>query len=82
VISAWSYSWELFEALGAENVKRKAAEGDRAAQYSVGIMLLSEFSEAAGTVGELGAGGRSPKANVGFELCAEAFPVAHKTEMR
>ena len=46
-------------------MERKAREGDRAAQYILGFVLLSE---AAGMAGELGAGGRSPKADVGSRL--------------
>jgi len=57
----------LFRAVGAENVRRRAGEGDREAQWSQGIRLMSEDG-VAGTA--LGAAGRSPKADVGLELFA------------
>ena len=57
----------LVRALGAEVVKRRAGEGDREAQWSLGYSLMCE----AGVPGTpLGAGGRSPKADVGLELFA------------
>jgi hypothetical protein len=55
----------MFQALGFENVKRKAGEGNREAQYSMGMWLVTE---AEGGEGQLGASGRSPKADVGSAL--------------
>jgi hypothetical protein len=49
---------------GAERVKQKADEGHRAAQYTEGCRLLSEAKE--GRREKMGAGGRSPKADVGL----------------
>ena len=67
----------LFEALGDETVFRMVREGDREAQWSLGISFMSE----AGVVGEpLGTGGRSPEADVGLALCTARFPAAHWTE--
>jgi len=61
-MSAWPNPSALFEALGAQVVERRAVEGDREAQYSLGYRLMSE----AGVAGmPLGAAGRSPKADVG-----------------
>jgi hypothetical protein len=60
--SAWPDSSALFHAIGAQVVKRKADEGDREAQWSLGYRLLSED----GVPGmPLGAAGRTPKADVG-----------------
>jgi hypothetical protein len=57
----------LLLALGPETVRLKAAQGDREAQFSWGFDLLCD---APGAVGEpLGAGGSSPKADVGLALC-------------
>ena len=70
----------LFGALGAENVKRKADEGDREAQFSQGYRLMCEADGAVGA--PLGTAGRSPKADVGFARCTAQFPVAYQTEMR
>ena len=69
----------LLETLGIDVLKRRAEAGDREAQFSQGCLLMNE----AGVPGTpLGAGGRSPKADVGFvELCTDQFPVDHKTEM-
>ena len=78
-MSAWPYPSALFAALGPQVVKRKADAGDREAQFSLGYGLLNE-ADGDGGEGELkplGAGGRSPVADVGFALCAEQFPVAH-----
>jgi hypothetical protein len=56
----------LFEAVGAEIVNRRAADGDRDGQYSQGFKLVSDAEDAGS---ELGAAGRSPKADVGLPLC-------------
>jgi len=64
-----------FRAIGAENVKRMAGEGDGGAQYSQGYRLPSEAEGATGT--PLGTAGRSPWADVGF--APHSFPVAHQT---
>jgi len=66
-----------FGALGAENVKRMADEGDAAAQYSQGYRLLCEAGAAGMPLGMT----RSTKADVGFALCTAQFPVAHQTEV-
>ena len=69
--------------IGAENVKRKAAEGDREAQYSQGLRLVRDADGSEGA--SLGAGGRSSKADAGLvALCTAQFPDAtsHQTEMR
>jgi hypothetical protein len=42
VICTWPCSWALFEALGAEVVKQRAADGEGEAQFSQGCSLLSE----------------------------------------
>jgi hypothetical protein len=63
-ISTWPAPSVLFEVLGAANVQRKAADGDREAQLSLGYRLVSEADAGAGR--PLGSGGRSPKADVGF----------------
>ena len=78
-ISAWPDPSALLSVLGAQVVERRAAEGDREAQYSMGYRLMSE-ARVAGT--PLGAGGRSPKADAGLARCTAQFPVAHQTEMR
>ena len=63
-ISAWPNPSALIEALGAEVVKQKAAQGDGEAQFSQGCLLVSR---ADGNVGDLlGASGRSPVADVGL----------------
>ena len=69
----------LFRALGAENVKRKAAEGDGQAQFSQGSVLVC-LAEGNGVL--MGTGGRSPMADVGSTLSTEVFAVAHWTEAR
>ena len=56
----------MFQALGVAAVKRKASEGDREAQFSQVMWLMPE---AEGGVGELGASGRAPQADVGTALC-------------
>jgi len=48
-----------------------AAKGEGEAQFSRGCLLMSE---AGGGQGILGAGGRSPKADVGLALCTSQFP--------
>jgi len=78
-ISAWPDSSALLDALGAENVKQRAAKGEVEAQFSHGCMLLCEAeAEAGGWVAgtPLGRAGRSPQADVGLELCTAHFPVA------
>jgi len=62
----------LFRALGAEVVEQRAGAGDREAQFSHGYRLLWEADGGAGT--KLGAGGRSPKADVGFAHGIAKFP--------
>jgi hypothetical protein len=67
----------LYRALGPDTLRQRAREGDREAQFSMGCVLMS------GAAGEpLGAGGRSPKADVGLALCTAQFPIAHQTESR
>jgi hypothetical protein len=63
-------------------MNRKAAEGDREAQFSLGCLLGSEAREAAGT--PPGTRFRSPKADVGFAFCTANFrcPLTHQTETR
>jgi len=56
----------LFDALGVENLRQRAVEGDREAQFSLGCWLVCEADGAAGT--PLGTASRSPKADVGFAL--------------
>jgi len=70
-IFAWPDPSVLYEALGVEVVRQRAAAGDREAQFSLGCQLVSEADGgAAGT--SLGAGGRSLKADVGLvELCTD-----------
>jgi hypothetical protein len=69
----------VFLALGSDTVKRKAAGGDREAQWSQGFMLLYEAEKGAGTM--MGTAGRTPMANVGYQYarCPAQFPVAHQT---
>ena len=62
----------LFRALGAEIVKQRAGAGDREAQWTLGVQLVNEADGGAGT--KLGAGGRSPKADVGFAHGIAKFP--------
>ena len=62
----------LFRALGADIVKQKAGAGDREAQFSLGYRLVREADGGAGP--PLGAGGRSPKADVGFAFYTAQFP--------
>ena len=66
-ISAWPNPSVLVEALGAEVVKQRAAEGEGEAQFSQGFMLVSEADGDVGLL--LGVSGRSPMADVGFALC-------------
>jgi len=61
-------------------VKRRATEGDREAQWSMGYLLLSQAGEGAGD--PLGASGSSPQADVGLEFSADKFPVVHMSETR
>jgi len=56
---------EMARALGWDVVQRKAAEGKKEAQFSVGVTLLN-------------AADRAEVADVGFALCTHTFPVAHK----
>jgi hypothetical protein len=68
-ISAWPNPSALIQALGAE-VKKRAAQGDAEAQYSHGCLLVSA---ADGDGGFMGAGGRSPLADVGLALSTFTF---------
>jgi hypothetical protein len=63
--SAWPYSSALFREHGDEVVARRAAAGDREAQWSLGFRLVCADG-VAGT--PLGAAGRSPKSDVGSLL--------------
>jgi hypothetical protein len=63
----------LFRALGAEIVTQRAGAGDREAQFSQGYRLVRDTDVAAGA-SSLGAAGRSPKADVGLEICTARFP--------
>jgi hypothetical protein len=68
----------LVRVLGPEHVKVRAAEGDPAAQYSVGHWLLSEANvetrQSAANVGTaLGAAGRTPQAEAGPALSPKRF---------
>jgi len=54
----------LFHAIGAQVVEQRARAGDSDAQYSMGFRLVREADGAE----DLGAGGRSPKADVGVYL--------------
>ena len=58
--------WLLLDALGDDVVKRMVRAGDREAQWSLGYQLVSEADGPTAT--NLGAGGRSPKADVGLHL--------------
>jgi hypothetical protein len=55
----------LFQELGAEIVERKAAQGDRAAQFTQGCRLMSDAAGADGA-GLSGAAGRSTQVKVGL----------------
>jgi len=60
----------MFRALGSPGVQQMAAAGDGAAQYRLGYMLVSE----AGVEGTpLGAAGRSPQADVGWNIAPTRF---------
>ena len=66
----------LFQALGAANgghggeeVRQKADQGDRDAQYSVGYMMI-HFASEMPKGSRVGAAGRSPEADVGL-ACTE-----------
>ena len=69
----------LLRAQGPEVLGQRAAAGDREAQFSLGYLLVRQADGAAGT---LGAGGRSPKADVGFALCTAHFPGRSQTATR
>ena len=71
--------WVLFRALGAEVVKQRAAKGEGEAQFSQGFVLVNQADGDAGLLGagDLGAGGRSPMADVGLALSTYTFRVAH-----
>ena len=56
----------LFNALGVAGVKRKAGEGDREAQWSLGSWLVAVEANNRGEGEPLGTAGRSPM-DVGFE---------------
>ena len=62
----------LINALGPRSLKQKAAEGDRAAQYSLGFHLVSG---AGGYTGKVpgGAACRTAEAEVGLEGCTSKF---------
>ena len=74
----------LYEALEAGALKEMAAKGDGEAQFSQGWLLVSHADGNAGLLGAglMGAGGRSPMADVGLALCTAQFPVADQTETR
>jgi len=61
-------------------VKKRADEGDREAQHSLGTRLLCEARGDMGT--PLDAAGRATMTDVGFALCTETFLVARVAEMR
>jgi TPR repeat protein len=64
----------LFDALGPQMVKQRAAAGDRDAQYCLGYLLVGK----AGGVGvRLGAGGRSPQSDEGMALLEKAAGQGH-----
>jgi hypothetical protein len=74
----------LIRALGAEVVKKRAAKGEAEAQFSQGCQLVVAADGAAGTTmgatgrsTAMGANGRSPKGDIGLELCTEQLPVSH-----
>ena len=68
----------LIDAIGAEILKQKADEGDRAAQFSLGVKLMSEEAEGGAVTLRDAAG----KAEVGLALCTDTTRHAHHTEMR
>jgi len=78
-MSAWPESSVLYEALGVEVLKQRAAKGEGEAQFSQGCLLVSR---ADGNAGSLGASGRSPMADVGSALPTCTFRVANRTEAR
>ena len=55
----------LLNAIGAHVVRQRARAGDMEARWSLGYWLVSE---ADGGARDMGAGGRSPQADVGFRL--------------
>jgi TPR repeat protein len=64
----------LFDALGPQMVKQRAAAGDREAQYSLGFALVA----GAGGVGKrLGTGDRSPQSDEGVALLEKAAGQGH-----
>ena len=74
----------FFEVLGGLNapgvgvmMARKADAGDRAAQYSVGWLLLRAAGEDDGGVPS--AAPPSPMVDVGLAVCTAQFPVDHHT---
>ena len=71
--------WLLLDALGDEIVKQRAGASDREAQWSLGFQLVREADRAAGAT-NLGAAGRSPKADVGLHFAPHSFPVSHQNE--
>jgi len=75
--SAWPDPSALVDALGGEVVKQRAAMGEGEAQFSQGCLLVSG---ADGNVGFMGAGGRSPMADVGLALCTYMFRAALRAE--
>jgi TPR repeat protein len=64
----------LFDALGPQMVKQRAAAGDRDAQYSLGYMLVSAAED---VDVPLGAGGRSPQSDEGMALLEKAAGQGH-----
>ena len=79
-ISAWPDPSALFDALGVGVVEQMAAWGDGKAQFSQGYLLVSEADGGAGLL--MGAGGRSPKADVGLALSTYTLRVARRIEAR
>jgi len=69
----------LFRALGPEMVKRRAAEGDMEAQFSLGYRLMAEAEGSAEA--PLGTAATSPKSDVGLTPRTAQFPVARTTAL-
>ena len=67
----------LFRAVGPEILKRRARDGDREAQWTLGMWSVREADGGAREGLALGTGGRSPKAEAGLALRTARFPVAH-----
>jgi len=62
----------LFRALGADIVWQRAGAGDMEAQWSLGYPLVNHADQTAGAT-NMGEGGRSLHADVGFARCAARF---------